>query len=331
MPVSELKRAIKAFYGSPEADWLLGQWNKRWKVYERFGKYYEKRTSTVAKLAEIYPKIQLQAQGFDGSYTKIFGYGSILAEFAPVLHYRVLPCEICIEIDKLDRKLLKNWLKLFEAFDVQPMVCFSGHKSWHVHVFVKPKRFELEAFAEHPQAKELTNRVYEFLLDFAASELFDCREAVDTGVQLHSHMIRCVYSPNLKGRKFKVPLNGRSYPVWELPDWVVEIAVEKAKLEKDVRELKKELAEIEERVARRRDVLSKVLKMLEEYKAKEYSNYIAYHCFIHPPDKNPSFVFYKNTRLFIDWHDGKRYSAWELFEILKGLKSVDDKQKHCED
>lgn len=58
---------------------------------------------------------------------------------------------------------------------------------------------------------------------------------------------------------------------------------------------------------------------LKEYFARDCGNYLTFHCPFHPPDNNPSFAFYKNTFLFVDFHDYQVYTLKALAEKL-GVK-----------
>jgi hypothetical protein len=54
---------------------------------------------------------------------------------------------------------------------------------------------------------------------------------------------------------------------------------------------------------------------------KEYIKYYACHCPFHQPDKNPSFIVYKNPdcQIAIDFHDGRIYDVFSLAQELWGL------------
>jgi len=250
----DLKQAIKAFWGTKEADWLLKQWQHHWDLYEKLKPFLERRMKILNQLYLVYPEIQLQAEGFNG-FTKIFGWGNILVEYAPCIHYRVLPCECVIEIDNLDREQLRAWLRLLGSFKIMPLVCHSGHKSWHLHFFVKPKGFDLETFVEHPQSRELVNSFYSYVVECAGTmeSVRDVvlRDNLDTGVQMHVHMIRSIYSLNMKSKRVKQPLNRKEYPVWEMPKRIFKKVVERSGFNKKVSYLKRELCDIEERRTRR--------------------------------------------------------------------------------
>lgn len=70
--------------------------------------------------------------------------------------------------------------------------------------------------------------------------------------------------------------------------------------------------------------MAEVLKKLEKYQARETAGWISYHCPYHPPDKHPSFVFYKNTKLFVDFHDGRVIKPSELMkDIASGAIKAD--------
>lgn len=71
----------------------------------------------------------------------------------------------------------------------------------------------------------------------------------------------------------------------------------------------------------REDILKewgeKILRHLKI--VKDNGRYIQIHCPFHPPDNRPSFVFYRNTCLGVDFHDGQTYTLKELAEKL-GIK-----------
>lgn len=64
--------------------------------------------------------------------------------------------------------------------------------------------------------------------------------------------------------------------------------------------------------------------LFPEVKVKNDSlNYYACHCPFHPPDRNPSFIIYKNRdkdgiQIAVDYHDGQIYNAIKLAQELYG-------------
>ncbi|MEM5868010.1 MAG: hypothetical protein QXG39_08855 [Candidatus Aenigmatarchaeota archaeon] len=297
---------------------LLRVWERRQKLFEKYAQFLPLRSEYIHNLANlIHESIVVQAQSFGEWRTREFVSDdldhALLVSYAPQLYYKVLNCEIVFDIESLDDKNLRKCLSVLSSFKIEPIVAFSGNRGYHIHVFLTPQNLTINKFVGHPQAKEFTIEIFKFLKEIMTDKGV---EEIDCQVKC-GHWIRCLYSLNVKNGKvgLKKTISGE-IKVWEVPLALIETLKLRHKFKKELEEI---LRDEEERFEWAFDssTLSKALKALEPFKAREYSHYIAYHCPFHPPDKNPSFTFWKKAGIFKDWHDGKTYNAFTLLKTLK--------------
>jgi hypothetical protein len=228
--LEEVKRDAERIAADNEAR-ILKMWGGR-----NYKKYLDKinlRRKYLNQLYLIYPYIELQAECIDGSRSRLFGFYEDPRLYAPAVHYRILPNEIVFEIDRKDLgelkkvvKMLKTLnaepfvgfkvVKMLKTLNAEPFVGFSGNRGFHVHLIVAPPKGDVTEFATHPETKRFTQTLYEVLLKMMKSYGVDV-EVIDSGVMMSSnHTIRSFYSVNLKGRKWKTPIYGDGYTVWQV-------------------------------------------------------------------------------------------------------------------
>jgi hypothetical protein len=105
---------------------------------------------------------------------------------------------------------------MLKTLNAEPFVGFSGNRGFHVHLIVAPPKGDVTEFAAHPETKRFTQTLYEVLLKMMKSYRVDI-EVIDSGVMMSSnHTMRSFYSVNLKGRKWKTPIYGDGYTVWQI-------------------------------------------------------------------------------------------------------------------
>ena len=201
---------IEKFWGSAER-------------YVRFRDYIVKRKEFLERLYLIYPLIEFQAANWDESVrTEWFGYGHTASDFitdgcAPIIHYKVLPCELVFDLETKEKGQLVALVKTLKSFGVKPFVATSGNRGFHLHVLFTSEKCPIEQFAEASDLPEFRNMLFEYVIDSARS--FGLREeVVDFGVMNSTaHLIRSVYSFNPKGKQWKKPVYGDFYPIWKIP------------------------------------------------------------------------------------------------------------------
>jgi len=195
-------------------DWLYEAWLGRFDKYAYLKNYFERREKMLKQLLSVYPDLKIQAEDFKGRHTKEVPAKDywFLVKYAPIIHYKKLPNEIVIEIDNPSREELKKVLKRLRQLDIEPLVCWSGNKSWHVHILTFPEHIkDPREYVKAKGVKEFTDALYKLILREVNVK------GLDEGVQLYSsHWIRSPYSLNVNGRKvgIKKPLNGDLYRVW---------------------------------------------------------------------------------------------------------------------
>jgi len=318
-------------------NWLYKVWKGKGDVYDRAERFFEERRDFITKLSNYAHEtwkmdVEFQASGFsEDSFTTLFRTselgGDFVAYYAPQLYYRLLPNEIVFDIETREREIVKGAVRWFHDHLIEPLVATTGGRGFHFHFFVKPRGYDLSRYTPE-SIKKFANGVFEYLLDKMPQEV---RDHVDTGVQLHPHTIRALWSLNIKDGKIGVkrPLIGDKYPnkipTWHVPESIVETVRSLVKERQREEEVMRRIEQEDNLERYRREFMSddrcleEVMQILEDRKAKESSNYITFHCPFHPPDEQPSFVFYKNTCIFIDFHN------WETFkprQLLKKLKEI---------
>ena len=196
--------------------------------YMRFKEYVVRRKELLQRLYLIYPLIELQATNWDESIrTEWFGGGGHIADdfvsdgCAPIIHYKVLPCELVFDFEAKDKEQLKILISRLKSYGVIPFIASSGNRGFHLHVLFTAKGVPIEKFAEAVDLVEFRNALFEYILDSAKA--FGLKEdLVDFGVMRSSaHLIRSVYSFNPKGKQWKLPLFGDFYPIWEIPKGLI--------------------------------------------------------------------------------------------------------------
>jgi len=185
--------------------------------YTKYIDKLRKRVELLNQLYMVYPYLELQAEYINGTRSKLFPFDSDPRLFAPAIHYRILPNEIVIDLDKKDVNELKKIVKTLKSLNAKPFIGFSGNRGFHVHLIVAPPKGNVEEFATHPEAKNFTQTLFQILLKLFKANDVDV-DAIDTGVMLSSsHTIRSFYSVNLNGKKWKTPAYGDRYEVWVVP------------------------------------------------------------------------------------------------------------------
>jgi len=268
---------------------------------------YRKRYELLGRLNNIYP-IELQAQN-RSRWTSYFSYDDLTWKkhfYSPSLHYRILPCEIVIEIGWDDPDNLFLAIDQLRGYGIEVTYGFSGGKSWHLHFFIKPPKMSLTEFAEHPEAKKFSKTIFLLLSKYLRQEGV---EAIDVQPMMHGR-IRSFYSQHIKTGNFKMPFNLSDgdipYPVWTVSKvWYRLYKLHEPQTFDDV-DVSDESSE----------VISKALALLEPYRKRETTTYIYFVCPFHQPDSDPSFTFHKKRKIFTDWHNGKIYTASKLLSIL---------------
>lgn len=249
-------------------DWLIKEWRGREHIYEKYKQYYELRVKMVEQLLDIYPDLIVQGEGFEGKSDRTKEVKAkeypFFVQYAPILHYRKLPNEIVIEIDNPDKENMRKAVERLKRLNIEPLICFSGHKSWHLHVITYPEyatsKKEMLDYVHCEDTVEFTNILYKIILRKCDIE------GLDVGVQLYkSHWIRAPYSFNVfeeEGKKkigVKKPLNGDFYRVWFIPLNIVLLT----NIERDIK--KKEEEE------KRRKVIAKVSRKSKKANLKKYA------------------------------------------------------------
>ena len=191
--------------------------------YVRFKNYIVKRKEFLERLYLIYPLIEFQAANWDESVrTEWFGYGHTAGDFitdgcAPIIHYKVLPCELVFDLETKEKDQLVALVKALRSFGVTPFIATSGNRGFHLHVLFTSEKHPIEQFAEASDLPEFRSMLFEYVIDSAKN--FGLKEeVVDFGVMKSAaHLIRSVYSFNPKGKQWKKPVYGDFYPIWKIP------------------------------------------------------------------------------------------------------------------
>ncbi len=217
------------------------------KLYQKYKNILARRLNLLNTLYLIYPEIEFQAESLEGWRTKLFGFNEdFLIAMAPIIHYRILPNELVIEIDKKDELMAKKVVKALLNLGAKPFVGFSGNRGYHIHLIIgPPNKEDLDEFVHHPEVKEFTQTFYLVLLDILEVYGIDLG-SVDTGVMMASaHTIRSFYSINPVGKKWKVPVFGKNYEVWYLPRELYKRVLEEMKVRREMKQLLEEVREME--------------------------------------------------------------------------------------
>lgn len=218
------------------------------KLYKKYKDILAKRREILNTLYLIYPEIEFQAESLKGWRTKLFGYcEDFLINTAPIIHYRILPNEVVIEIDRNDKSLTKRVVKALLNIGAKPFVGFSGNRGYHIHVIIGPPNRDLDGFVHHPEVKKFTQTFYQVLIELLKSYDVDL-EAIDTGVMMVSaHTIRSFYSVNPKGKKWKVPVFGENYEVWYLPKPLFKRVLDEMRDRGEMESIMEELSSLEDK------------------------------------------------------------------------------------
>ena len=219
------ERSIGDKTGKYLVGWLFKAWEGKYDLYRKFEPIFEKRVDMIDQLLDVYPDLIVQGEDFEGNHTVQFLAREypFMIQYAPIIHYKKLPNEIVIEIDNPSESELKKVLDRLKELDIEPLVCWSGNKSWHIHILTYPEdltdKKKLIEYAKSEGVKEFTDALYDVIL--RKTEI----EGLDVGVQKHSaHWIRSPYSLNIKTREVdgkikkkigvKKPINGDMYRTW---------------------------------------------------------------------------------------------------------------------
>jgi len=222
--LDELEKLYTKLQGDKTARYLLDfiyrSWEGRFDKYAILSKFFRKRIKMFEQLLQIYPDLKIQAEDFEGRHTievpaKEYKF---VIEYAPIVHYKKLPNEIIIEIDNPSKEELKKVVERLRSIDIESLICWSGHKSWHIHILTFPEDLDPDDYPKYINAegtKEFTDALYRVIL--RKTDI----EGLDVNVQLSkAHWIRSPYSLNVKekdGKKkigIKKPLNGDLYRIW---------------------------------------------------------------------------------------------------------------------
>ena len=243
-----------------------------------------------------------------------------LYKYAPLLARSVAPHEIVLDIDVKNEEVafqtLNSLLDILTTYDITPLICYTGNRGYHCDFFVKG----------------ISNPIM-FKKGFvmAMYTIWD----VDKSVVKERALIREIYSINPKTGYLKVPSTEYKKCTFkdchaeeiDYREWVFVVPKELEELCYQLAEVKirKEYMYEHKTISSNDKVVEKALELMKPYLAKEYDNFIAYHCPFHPPDKHPSFAIYKPTDeypfwLAIDFHTGEKMSLGGLIKRLKELK-----------
>jgi len=228
--------------------------------YARFKEYIARRKEFLQRLYQIYPYIEFQAANWDESVrTEWFGYGHAADDFigdgcAPIIHYKVLPCELVFDLETKEKDQLVALVKALRSFGVMPFIATSGNRGFHLHVLFTSEKYPIEQFAEASDLPEFRGMLFEYVIESAKN--FGLKgEVVDSGVVKSSaHLIRSVYSYNPKGRQWKKPVYGEFYPIWKIPKGLfldVRDYIARKREQKLIEELINEELSSEKKVERR--------------------------------------------------------------------------------
>jgi len=206
--------------------WLRKSWKGREHLFNKFQSIFHKRMDMMFdQLIDIYPDLTVQGENFDEEHTKEFKarHYPFMLHLAPIIHYKKLPNEIIIEIDNPSKSELIKVLERLKELSIEPLICWSGNKSWHIHILTYPENLtckkEMIEYAKSKGVKEFTDVLYDIIL--RKTEI----DGLDVGVQKHfAHWIRSPYSLNVKTIEtdgkvkkkigVKRPINGNVYRTW---------------------------------------------------------------------------------------------------------------------
>lgn len=235
------------------------------KLYEKYKDILEKRFRILNVLYLIYPEIEFQAESLRGWRTKLFGFSeSFLLTMAPIIHYRILPNEIVIELDRKDKDMAMKVTKALLNLGAKPFVGFSGNRGYHIHIIIGPPNKDLDDFVHHPEVKEFTQTFYLILIELLKDYDVDI-EAIDTGVMMASaHTIRSFYSINPEGKKWKTPVFGENYEVWYLPRELYKRVLDEMKIRRELKEILEKINQMEIRESRKRKPRSSRIAWIEK-------------------------------------------------------------------
>jgi hypothetical protein len=223
--------------------------------YVRFKEYVDKRKEFLERLYLIYPLIEIQAANWDESIrTEWRTCDYDLVTSTPIIHYKVLPCELVFDFESKDKEQLKILVDRLKSYGVTPFIASSGNRGFHLHVLFTAKGVPIEKFAKAVDLVEFRNALFEYILDSAKA--FGLNEdLVDSGVMRSTaHLIRSVYSFNPKGKQWKLPLFGEFYPIWEISKGLVLSVreyISKKRERKQIEELVNEEIEGENKVEKK--------------------------------------------------------------------------------
>ncbi len=112
--------------------------------------------------------------------------------------------------------------------------------------------------------------------------------------------------------------------------WALDIVF--SKLFEDERSFKQHLKEKEKEQKKEvsADVLEKwekiILEKLKEKIVNDRGDYLLIHCPFHPPDNKPSLAYYKNSKLFVDFHvmekDETGKERWKVYTLKEFAKEL---------
>lgn len=263
---------------------------------------FRKRYELLSKLDKISP-ITIQAQN-KSMWTSYFSIDDLLNKhhyYAPSLHYKILPCEIVIEVGSNDPDNLEHLFDCLKNLKINATFGFSGKRSWHIHFFIKPEKANLHEFSEHREARLFTLSVFNLLVKHLRH---DGVSAIDVQPMFHGR-IRSFYSQHPETYNFKMPINLQEgaipYPIWSVGRIWYKLFRKKQNISFD---------------AENDAIIAKAIEVLSSLKKRETSEYIYYTCPFHQPDKNPSFTFNKKKKIFTDWHENRVYTAQEILKKL---------------
>lgn len=237
---------------------------------------------------------------------------------------------------------VKTFLEVCKRSNVIPRVYFSGMKGFAVYLDISP----IKLINPRETLREFCSWVArEFDLKTADNAVFgDIMRISRIPGTIHGKSIDKYGEP-----LYCTPLD----PNWlleETPcfDEIIEIAKKgnpKYEIKRhESKELAQKLKELDLKITARkaimdyeritgrkrrwkdgRNIIEIVLKAMKPYFAKEYTNYISYHCPFHPPDNRASFAIYKPNDerpfwLAIDFHTGERMGIKKLYLKLKEIR-----------
>jgi len=235
---------------SAKEDWYFVKKQELTNIKELWGDinlYYKnkeilsKRFELLNQLYLIYPEIELQAESLKGWRSQLFGFHSDLIEISPIIHYRILPNEIVFEVDKKDKNEVKKIIKALLHLNAKPFVGFSGNRGYHVHIIISPPNGDVEGFVNCPEAKSFTQTFFDILLNLLKDYRVNI-EVIDVGVmRSQAHTIRSFYSINPKGKKWKTPVFGKKYEIWQLTKTLYSRVLEEMRERKEMEKLEEKL------------------------------------------------------------------------------------------